>query len=66
MTNTKLKYKFPSEFAEKIGIEYSNSTSSDHKKESGQFFTSKEIADFMGNLAQPKFQFLTQGAERQF
>ena len=54
MTNTKLKYKFPSEFAEKIGIEYSNSTSSDHKKESGQFFTSKGIADFMGNLAQPK------------
>ena len=54
MTNTTLKYKFPSEFAEKIGIEYSNSTSNDHKKESGQFFTSKGIADFMGNLAQPK------------
>ena len=54
MTNRKLKYKFPSEFAEKIGIEYSNLTTSDHKKYNGQFFTSKEISDFMGNLAQPK------------
>lgn len=54
MTKTELKYKFPSEYAEKIGFEYSNSTSNEHKKESGQFFTSKEISDFMGNLAQPK------------
>lgn len=54
MTKTELKYRFPSEYAEKIGLEYSNSTSTEHKKESGQFFTSKEISDFMGNLAQPK------------
>ncbi len=54
MTKTELKYRFPSEYAEKIGFEYSNSTSNEHKKESGQFFTSKEISDFMGNLAQPK------------
>lgn len=54
MTKTELKFIFPSEYAEKIGFEYSNSTSNEHKKESGQFFTSKEISDFMGNLAQPK------------
>lgn len=54
MTKTELKYRFPSEYAEKIGLEYSNSTSTEHKKESGQFFTSKKISDFMGNLAQPK------------
>jgi adenine-specific DNA-methyltransferase len=54
MTKTELKYIYPSEYAEKIGFEYSNSTSNEHKKESGQFFTSKEISDFMGNLAQPK------------
>lgn len=55
MTKTELKYKFPSEYAEKIGFEYSNSTSNEHKKESGQFFTSKGISDYMGSLAQPKY-----------
>lgn len=54
MTKKEVKYRFPSEYAEKIGFEYSNSTSNEHKKISGQFFTSKEISDFMGDLAQPK------------
>lgn len=50
----KEKYKYPSEFAEFIGLEYARSTSEIHKKESGQFFTPKQIADFMANLAKPK------------
>lgn len=54
MTRVETKYSFPSEYAERIGLEYANSTTNDHKKESGQFFTSKSISDFMGNLAQPK------------
>jgi adenine-specific DNA-methyltransferase len=48
------KYKKPSELAEFIGLEYSCSTTDKHKKENGQFFTPKQIADFMGNLAMPK------------
>lgn len=55
MAKTELKYKFPSEYAEEIGFEYSNLTSSEHKKESGQFLTSKEISDFMGNYLKKKF-----------
>lgn len=54
MIKVKTKYKFPSEYAEKIGYDYSSLTSSEHKKESGQFLTPKIISDFMGNLAQPK------------
>lgn len=54
MAKTRLKYRLPSEYAEKIGLEYSNLTSNEHKKGSGQFFTSKEISDFMGDLAQAK------------
>lgn len=50
----KEKYKLPSEFAEFIGLEYARSTSDKHKKENGQFFTPKNISDFMGNLACPK------------
>jgi len=54
MIENELKYKFPSEYAEKVQFDYANSTTDKHKKESGQFFTSKVIADFMGNLAQSK------------
>ncbi|MBN2650105.1 MAG: N-6 DNA methylase, partial [Prolixibacteraceae bacterium] len=50
----KEKYKTPSEFAEFIGLEYACSTSDKHKKDNGQFFTPKQIADFMGDLASPK------------
>lgn len=54
MIKVETKYSFPSEYAEKIGLEYANFTTSEHKKERGQFFTPKSISDFMGNLAQPK------------
>lgn len=54
MTELKEIYNLPSEFAEIIGLQYSRSTSEKHKKDSGQFFTPKPIADFMGNLAVPK------------
>ncbi|MGD9992597.1 MAG: N-6 DNA methylase [Salinivirgaceae bacterium] len=54
MIELKEKYKTPSEFAEFIGLEYACSTSDKHKKDNGQFFTPKQIADFMGNLADPK------------
>jgi adenine-specific DNA-methyltransferase len=54
MIELKEKYNLPSEFAEYIGLEYANLTTDKHKKESGQFFTPKQIADFMGDLAKPK------------
>jgi len=44
----------PSEYAEKVGLDYSSQTSDAHKKQNGQFFTSGSIARFMGSLAQPK------------
>lgn len=49
-----LRYKSPSEYAEKAGLDYANSTNGKHKKENGQFFTPKLIADYMGGLAEPK------------
>ncbi|HOO83597.1 MAG TPA: Eco57I restriction-modification methylase domain-containing protein [Prolixibacteraceae bacterium] len=54
MIELKEKYKTPSEFADFIGLEYACSTSDKHKKDNGQFFTPKQIADFMGNLASSK------------
>ncbi|HAQ65393.1 MAG TPA: hypothetical protein DCR43_06035, partial [Bacteroidales bacterium] len=54
MITVKEKHKVPSEFAEFIGLEYACSTSDKHKKDNGQYFTSKQIADFMGNLGSPK------------
>lgn len=54
MNKEELKYKLPSEYAEKVGFEYAHSTTSMHKKGSGQFFTPKKISDFMGSLALPK------------
>lgn len=47
------KYNLPSELAEAVGLKYASSTSEKHKKFNGQFFTSKQIADFMGDLANP-------------
>jgi adenine-specific DNA-methyltransferase len=54
MTKFNEKYRFPSEFAEFIGRQYAISTSDKHKKDCGQFFTPKQISDFMGDLAVPK------------
>ena len=51
---SELECMLPSEYAEAIGVDYAKSTTALHKKNSGQFFTPKQIADFMGNLAQTK------------
>jgi adenine-specific DNA-methyltransferase len=42
--------ELPSNYADRLGQNYSLSVSSGHKKEKGQFFTPIEIARFMGNL----------------
>ena len=47
------KYNLPSEYADYIGLTYATSTSDKHKKDNGQFFTPKQISDFMANLAKP-------------
>ena len=47
------KYNLPSEYADFIGLSYAKSTSDKHKKDNGQFFTPKQISDFMANLAKP-------------
>ncbi|HCY40671.1 MAG TPA: methyltransferase [Prolixibacteraceae bacterium] len=44
----------PSEYAEKVGLDYASQTSDTYKKEKGQFFTSRSIAHFMASLAQPR------------
>jgi len=49
----------PSEYAEKVGFDYASQTSDIHKKQNGQFFTSRTISHFMGNLAQPKFGYIS-------
>lgn len=54
MIEWKEKYELPSQFAEYVGMNYAGETSPKHKKERGQFFTSKVIADFMADLASPK------------
>ena len=48
------KYNLPSEYADYVGLTYATSTSDKHKKDNGQFFTPKQISDFMANLAKPK------------
>lgn len=54
MTEIKIDI-LPSEYAEKVGLDYSSQTSDAHKKQNGQFFTSGSIAHFMGSMAQPKY-----------
>lgn len=44
----------PSEYADYVGLSYAASTSSKHKKDNGQFFTSKTTSDFMAHLAKPQ------------
>ena len=53
-TGLNKKYSLPSQFSEAVGHTYSSLTSEKYKKNIGQFFTPKLIADFMGNLAKPK------------
>ena len=53
------KHKLPSEFAEFIGLNHAGSTSENHKKTKGQYFTSKLISDFMGDFAVPKSNYIS-------
>lgn len=53
MIELKEKYNLPSEYADFIGLSYAKSTTDKHKKDNGQFFTPKQISDFMANLAKP-------------
>ena len=54
-----IEYEFkrdlPSVYAEQIQIAHAKFISNMHKKKKGQYFTPKIIADFMGNLAHPKY-----------
>ncbi len=43
----------PSQFAERVGREYANTSAQKDKKRKGQFFTPRAISQFMGNLATP-------------
>lgn len=46
------KDELPSQFADRLGMEYSARVSGEYKKSNGQFFTPVGIADYMGNLAE--------------
>ncbi|MBS3914645.1 MAG: Eco57I restriction-modification methylase domain-containing protein [Bacteroidetes bacterium] len=41
----------PSSYAERLGLEYTSIVNQQHKKEFGQFFTPKQVAEFMANLS---------------
>ncbi|MCF8254884.1 MAG: Eco57I restriction-modification methylase domain-containing protein [Bacteroidia bacterium] len=43
--------ELPSKLSERLGLEYSKYTSSEHKKNLGQFFTPSEIASLMASMA---------------
>jgi len=45
--------EYPSAFAERLGKLYADASTSDSKKNKGQFFTPLAISRFMGGLAQP-------------
>ena len=45
------KNESPTSFAERLGEAYADSVSKDHKKKNGQFFTPKEIAQFLLKIA---------------
>lgn len=42
--------ELPSRFADRLGVYYAKSVSSEHKKVNGQFFTPVEIGDLMGTF----------------
>lgn len=46
--------EFPSHYADRLGITYSESVSQEHKKSNGQYFTPIEIAGLMGSFAESK------------
>lgn len=45
--NVSLFSERPSEYADRLGIEYTSKVTSNHKKELGQYFTPLPVADFM-------------------
>lgn len=45
-----LNNEMPSQYADRLGLAYSNTVSNEHKKDNGQFFTPFAISQFMGNL----------------
>lgn len=47
-----VKQELPSQFADRLGVEYSSSVSQQHKKENGQFFTPVEIAGLMASYSE--------------
>ena len=49
-----LHNELPSHFADRLGILYAKTVSSQHKKDNGQFFTPTEIAHFMAKLSNQK------------
>jgi len=44
--------ELPSDYADRLGLSYSQSVKQDHKKKNGQFFTPIEIASLMGTFAE--------------
>lgn len=54
MIEIETNIEFPSEYAELVGRRYSATTTDKHKKDNGQFLTSKVIAKFISDLAEPK------------
>lgn len=50
-----LENEFPIQYADRLGLIYTTQVQLKHKKESGQYFTSVEIARFMSSLSH-KFQ----------
>lgn len=43
----------PSHIADLLGLQYTSSVSKEHKKQEGQFFTPRNVAMFMGEIASP-------------
>jgi adenine-specific DNA-methyltransferase len=59
-----LKNELPSHFADRLGVLYAKSVTTQHKKDNGQFFTPTQIAHFMAKLvgeAKAKLKILDPG-----
>jgi hypothetical protein len=48
-----LDNELPSHFADRLGVLYAKTVTTQHKKDNGQFFTPTEIAHFMARLVKP-------------
>jgi len=54
-----LPCELPVDFADRVGLVYSNSVTQNHKKKKGQFLTPAPIARFMGNMAESNNEHIT-------